>query len=53
MHSLRIVLALALCTALLSGCGNKGALVIPDQDKDKKDQPATPPGDAAKPADSR
>jgi len=53
MRSLRTVVFLALCATWLSGCGNKGPLVVPDRDsKDKKDQPAATPGDTRKPADT-
>ena len=43
------LLPLTLAAVLLAGCGNKGPLVLPDQQqaKHKKSQPAMP---AAKPA---
>ena len=43
MRRLQISLLLALC-AILSGCGNKGPLVLPDQKPQTQPaQPATPP----------
>lgn len=47
--------AICLVALLLAGCGNKGDLVLPDQQpkKQKKSQPATPAkAPDAKPGDS-
>jgi len=48
------ILAASLAALLLAGCGNKGALVLPDQQpkkhKNKSAAPATP---AAKAAESK
>jgi predicted small lipoprotein YifL len=49
------LLALSLVALILAGCGNKGDLVLPDQQpkKQKKSQPAAPAkAPDAKPADS-
>jgi predicted small lipoprotein YifL len=49
------LLALSLGALLLAGCGNKGDLVLPDQQpkKQKKSRPAAPAkAPDAKPADS-
>jgi len=44
LRSIHCFLALSLAALLLAGCGNKGDLVLPDQQpkKHKKAQPATP-----------
>ena len=44
LRPLHCLLALSLATLLLAGCGNKGDLVLPDQQpkKQKKSQPAAP-----------
>lgn len=52
---LHCLLVFALTALLLGGCGNKGDLVLPDQQpkKHKKSQPATPAkAPDEKPADS-
>jgi predicted small lipoprotein YifL len=50
------ILAVCLAAALLAGCGNKGALYLPDRQppkKHKKTEPAADPkAPAAKPADT-
>lgn len=55
LRPIHCLLALSLAALMLAGCGNKGDLVLPDQQpkKQKKSQPATPTkAPAAKPADS-
>ena len=56
LRPIHCFLALSLAALLLAGCGNKGDLVLPDQQpakKHKKTQPATPAkAPDAKPADS-
>ena len=45
LRPIHCFLALSLAALLLAGCGNKGDLVLPDQQpakKHKKTQPATP-----------
>lgn len=55
LRPIHCLLALSLAALMLAGCGNKGDLVLPDQQpkKQKKSQPATPAkAPDAKPADS-
>ena len=55
LRPIHCFLALSLAALLLAGCGNKGDLVLPDQQpkKHKKSQPATPAkAPDAKPAQS-
>jgi predicted small lipoprotein YifL len=44
LRPIHCILAFSLAALLLAGCGNKGDLVLPDQQpkKHKKSQPATP-----------
>jgi predicted small lipoprotein YifL len=44
LRPIHCILALSLAALMLAGCGNKGDLVLPDQQpkKHKKSQPATP-----------
>ncbi len=51
LRPIHCILALSLGALLLAGCGNKGDLVLPDQQpkKHKKSQPATP----AKPPETK
>jgi len=44
LRSIHCFLALSLAALLLAGCGNKGDLVLPDQQpkKQKKSQPTAP-----------
>ena len=54
LRPIHCILALSLAALLLAGCGNKGDLVLPDQQpkKHKKSQPATPANaPEAKPAE--
>jgi len=55
LRPIHCFLALSLAALLLAGCGNKGDLVLPDQQpkKHKKSEPAAPAkAPAAKPAES-
>jgi predicted small lipoprotein YifL len=55
LRPIHCILALSLAALLLAACGNKGDLVLPDQQpkKQKKSQPVTPAkAPDAKPADS-
>jgi predicted small lipoprotein YifL len=54
LRPIHCLLALSLAALMLAGCGNKGDLVLPDQQpKKKKSQPATPAkAPDAKPAES-
>jgi predicted small lipoprotein YifL len=55
-RAISCILAICFAAALLVGCGNKGALVLPDQPPAKKHKKAEPaPGQgapAAKPAEA-
>lgn len=51
LRPIHCLMAISLAALLLAGCGNKGALVLPDQQpkKQKTSQPAPP----ANPADAK
>ena len=52
-HTLRLVLLLLFALVLLSACGSKGALVMPDkQPQAQPQQTPPPPATDAKPTDS-
>jgi predicted small lipoprotein YifL len=51
-RAISCILVVLIATAALAGCGNKGALVLPDQPSAKKHKKAdSTPAPAPKPAD--